>query len=68
MLIKIKLDSLDVVKHSLTTFEFKEVEKLKGCSDLQYSEGIGLITITGSRESMFNALYMLSKHCDIEIM
>lgn len=68
MLIKIKQDSLSIVKHSMTTFEKEYINFIKYPTNVTVEESTGLINIKGSKADLFRVLYMISEKCDIELM
>ena len=68
MLIKIKDNSLDIVKTSLTVFEDNYIEFMKFPANVEKTETKHIITLTGEKGSLFDMLYYIARSCDIEIM
>lgn len=68
MLIKIRENSLDIVKTSLTAYEDNYIEFMKHPENLERTETTNNITLTGNKESLFNVIYYIAKSCDVEIM
>lgn len=68
MLIKIRNNSLDIVKTSLTVFEQNYIEFMSIPNHLDRSESEHIITLTGEKGSLFDMLYYIARSCDIEIM
>lgn len=68
MLIKIRENSLDIVKTSLNIFEDNYIEFMKHPANVEKTETEHIITLTGDKESLFNMLYFIARSCDIEIM
>lgn len=68
MLIKIKDNSLDIFKTSLTVFESNYIEFMKFPANLEKSETQHFITLTGDKDGLFDMLYYIARSCDIEIM
>lgn len=69
MLIKIKQDSISIVKHSLTTFEREYFDFIVNHTEtISADEQPALINIEGSKEDLYVLFYRLSEKCDLELM
>ena len=69
MLIKIKPESLVIVKSSLTVFSKDYINlTLKMFPKITVENTKETATLTGTREELYRLLYDLSKETDIELM
>ena len=68
MLIKIKPECLEVVKHSMTVFENDQIKASATYPNVELSEGEHLIVIKGKHQHLYQFLLNVSRNCDIEIM